>query len=187
MCKKATAAGALLALIAGPAFAQSDNPEGLYIGAGIGDFSSDVDGLDAVDDANIDLDDDEDATKLFGGWRFNNFVAVQLDYVDFGGSSAATELLDITTDTKGIAPSVVGTLPLGPVELFGRAGVIFYDLEINAPSESLVDVSGEDAVVGVGVGGTLLERLNLRVEYERTDIEELDDADAVWLTAHWRF
>jgi hypothetical protein len=31
------------------------------------------------------------------------------------------------------------------------------------------------------------ERYNITGEYERVDIDELDDAEAVWLTASWRF
>jgi hypothetical protein len=86
-----------------------------------------------------------------------------------------------------LAPTVVGTLPLGPVELFGKAGVLFYDVEIDAPGNRLIDSSGEDAVLGVGIGFTAFERLSFTAEYERIDIEEFDDADAVWLTAAWRF
>jgi OOP family OmpA-OmpF porin len=171
-------------LISGQALAQDDET-GFYLGAGLGDFSADVDSLDDADD--VDFDSDEDATKIYAGWQFNPFVAVQLDYTDFGESSAAVDLLDIRTDTKGLAPVVVGTLPLGPVELFAKAGVIFYDVEIDTPDDTLIDNSGEDAVVGIGAGLTLFERLSLKAEYERIDIEEFDDADSVWITADWRF
>jgi hypothetical protein len=173
----------LLVLIAGPALAE--NNEGLYLGAGLGDFSSKVDGIGSVDD--VDFDSDQDASKIMAGWRFNRFVAVQVDYTDFGESRAAVNQLDIRSDTKGLAPTVVGTLPLGPVELFGKAGVLFYDVEIDAPGNRLIDSSGEDAVLGVGIGFTAFERLSFTAEYERIDIEEFDDADAVWLTAAWRF
>jgi hypothetical protein len=173
-------------LAAGSALAQ-ENPEGFYIGAGLGDFSSNIDNLDDIDDVDIDFDEDEDATRIFAGWRFNRFVSAQVDHTDFGESRAALNQLDITADTKGLTPSVVGTLPIGPIELFGRVGVMFYDVEINTDNGPLIDESGEDGVYAVGVGGTLFERLALRLEYETIDIEEFDDADAVWLTASWRF
>lgn len=176
---------ALPVTIAGPVLAQ--NNEGLYLGAGLGDYSADVEGLEDIDDADLDFDSDETARKLFGGWRFNRFVAVQLDYTDFGKSRATVDPLDLTVDTDGLAPSVVGTLPIGPVELFGKAGVLFYDVEIDGPGGALVDESGEDAVIGTGIGVTLFERLSLRAEYERIDMDALDDADAVWITGAWRF
>jgi hypothetical protein len=34
---------------------------------------------------------------------------------------------------------------------------------------------------------TFIEHLNVRVEYELFDIDNLDDAYALWLTGAWRF
>jgi hypothetical protein len=42
-------------------------------------------------------------------------------------------------------------------------------------------------VLGLGIGATFFDRFNLRGEYERVDIDQLDDAEAVWLSASWRF
>ena len=40
---------------AGPVLAQDDdNAEGFYLGAGLGDFSTDIDEIDDVDDADLD-------------------------------------------------------------------------------------------------------------------------------------
>jgi OmpA-OmpF porin, OOP family len=184
MNKLCLALGALLLPIAGPALADAD--AGLYLGGGFGDFSTNINNLGDVGQL-IDFDVDEDATEIFAGWRFSPVLAVQLDYTDFGKSTNAVNLLDVTTQTKGWTPSVVGTLPLGPVELFGRAGMIFYDVTVDTPNDTLVDASGNDPMYGVGVGGTVLDRLSLRAEYDRVDIDELDDTDAFWLTAAWRF
>jgi hypothetical protein len=186
MDRLGTAVAAVLALSAGSALAQ-ENTDGLYLGAGLGDFSSSIDSFNDIDDVDADFDSDEDAKRFTAGWRFNRFVGVQLDYTDFGRSRAAVNQLDITSDTKGLAPTVVGTLPLGPIELFGRAGVMFYDVEFDTPGDEIVDSSGEDAVIGAGIGFTAFEHLSLTAEYERVDIEEFDDADAVWLNVGWRF
>ncbi|HEX6999187.1 MAG TPA: porin family protein [Gammaproteobacteria bacterium] len=181
---------AALAVVVGPAAAQErDTDSGPYLGVGLGDFSSAVDrieDLDDVDDVGLDFDD-EDASKLFGGWRFNRFLAVQLDYIDFGESTGSLDLLDFESDTSGLAPAVVGTLPLGPVELFARAGMIFYDIDIDVGGERFIDESGSDPIYSAGIGVTLLGRLSLRAEYEEIDIAELDEADSVWITAAWRF
>lgn len=181
-CKGKWAAASCLALLAAPALA--DENSGLYLGAGLGDFSSEI---DSIDDVNIDFDEDSDAKRFFAGWRFNRILAVQLDYLDFGDSTAAFDLLSIESEATGIAPSVVATLPLGPVELFARAGWLFYDLEVSTGGERLFDDNGNDFVYGGGVGITVLERLALRAEYERIEISELDQAEAVWVTAAWRF
>jgi len=162
----------------------ADENSGLYLGAGLGDFSTEI---DSIGDVDLDFDEDSDASRIFAGWRFNRVIAAQLDYFDFGDSSAATNLLSIESDARGIAPSLVATLPLGPVELFVKGGWLFYDLEVTADGDEIFDESENDPMYGVGVGITLLERLALRAEYEIIDISEIEDAEAVWITAAWRF
>ena len=199
MNQKLTVAGMLLALTAGPALAQDDrnggsageNTEGLYVGGGIGDFSAavdEIDELDDIDDVGIDFSDGDNATKIFAGWAFNRFFAVQGDFVDFGESSGfVSPTASGTSDVQGLAPSIVGTLPIGPIELFGRVGMMFYDVDLNLGGGRVVDESGEDLVWSAGIGIDVLDRLNLRLEYEEIDIAELDEADAVWLNVAWKF
>ena len=186
MSKALTVFGAAaLALLSGPALADAET--GLYFGVGLGDYSTRIDNPDDLDDVDIDFDEDEDATKVFGGFRFNPYVAVQLDWFDFGESEMATDLLNISVDTKGLGPNVVGTLPLGPVELFAKGGMLYYDVTIDQDGDRLLDDSGNDPFYGVGVGFTVLGKLALRVEYEKIDIDAFDEADAAWVTAAWRF
>lgn len=197
MRKPTIVAAVVLALAAAPAFAQRDgdrpgrNLEGFYIGGGVGDFSSAVDeinSLDDVDDVGIDFSDGDNALKAFAGYRFNRFFAVQGDFVDFGDSSGfVSTSARGTSDVQGFAPSVVGTLPLGPVELFARLGVMFYEIDLNLTGGRLVDESGEDVLWSAGVGIDVAERFNIRLEYEEIDIQELDEADALWLNVAWKF
>src|SRR5690606_20854802 len=110
MSRLVTACGAAaLALTAGPALADSER--GLYFGVGLGDYSTQIDNPDDLDDVDIDFDEDEDAKKLFGGFRFNPYVALQLDWFDFGESRMATDQLNISVDTDALGPNIVGTLP----------------------------------------------------------------------------
>src|SRR5262245_37599747 len=197
MYKAITVAGVLLALTAGPALAQRDddrsgrNLDGLYIGGGVGDFSSSVRSIDSpndIDDVGIDFSDSSNAMKVFAGWNFNRFFAVQGDYVDFGESSGAVSpSVRGTNDVQGVAPSIVGTIPIGPIELFGRVGVMFYEIDMNLSGGRLIDDSGSDMVWSAGIGLDILDRANLRLEYEEIDIPQLDEADALWLNFAWKF
>ena len=197
MKKHLTGAAVLLALMAGPALAQEDNDragdntQGFYLGGGIGDFSAavdEIDDLDDVDDVGIDFSDGDNATKVFAGYAFNRFFAVQGDFVDFGQSSGfVSPSVSGTSDVQGLAPSIVGTLPIGPIELFARVGVMFYEVDLNLTGGRLVDESGEDLVWSAGLGIDVLDRLNLRLEYEEIEIAELDEADALWLNVAWKF
>ena len=198
MNKAITVASVLLALTAGPALAQRDdddragrNLQGFYLGGGIGDFSSSIDEvnrLDQIDDAGIDFTDGDNAAKLFAGWNFNRYFALQGDYVDFGEQSGAVSpSVNGTSNVKGFAPSIVGTLPIGPVELFGRIGMMFYNLDVNLSGGQLIDDSANDLVWSAGIGVDIKDRLNLRLEYEQIDIPQFDQANAVWLNAAWKF
>jgi opacity protein-like surface antigen len=200
------AAAVALALSAGTAVAQTDeNDSGFYVGAGIGQFNVQIDDIDQTDEAIQKLDDSDNSWKALAGWRFNRFVAVELDYIDFGavngtfggtanGTTANGSSGDYNVSISGFAPYVIGTIPLGPIELFGKVGYYFYDTKtsfhLDDPlSNDLADSSSseEDFVYGAGLGVTFLQHVNARLEYEKIDAKNIDDADALWLSASWRF
>jgi opacity protein-like surface antigen len=198
--KRAITAATLLALSCGTALAQSpDNDEGLYIGAGYGQFNVSVDDIDDADEAVSKIDDDGNAWKIFAGWRLNPYVAFELNYVDFGensgstGSSSSGSSGNYAVDLAGFQPAVYGIFPLGPVELFGKVGYYFYDVDLSLNLDNInqdnfsADTSEEALSYGFGVGMTIFERLNAKLEYEKVDTDLIDDLDAIWLSGAWRF
>ena len=78
---------------AGCANRDDADTEGFYLGAGLGEFSTEVDEISDVDNVDLDFDTDEDAKKIYAGWRFNRFFAVQVDQYEFGDSNLAVNLL----------------------------------------------------------------------------------------------
>lgn len=195
---RALMAATLLALGSGAAYAQSpENDEGLYVGGAVGQFNIEIDGLDGVDDAVERLDDNDTAWQAFIGWRLNPYIALQAAYVDYGGPeddiSTGGSSGNYTAELSGFAPSVIGTLPLGPVELSAKLGYYFYDLDVSIDIDDPLDPdsdvsdSGEDVFYGVGVGATFFERLHAKLEYEEIDLKGVDDSNAFWLTGQWRF
>lgn len=192
------ATATLLALSgAWTAAAHADNEKGFYAGGGIGRFNAQIDDVDQTEDVIQSFDDDDAAWKLFAGYRFNPYISVEAAYVDFGDPSdefdAEGSSGDYSVSLSGFAPYVIGTLPLGPVELFAKVGYYFYDVDVSFDfdelDEDIVDSedSDQDFLYGVGVGATFFEHLHARLEYEKIDSSELDDADALWLSAAWRF
>lgn len=195
---RAIVAATLIALGSGNAFAQSpDNDAGLYIGGGVGQFNIDIEGFDTIDEAVERLDDDDTAWQAFVGWRMNPYISLQLAYIDYGAPeddfSTSGSSGNYRAELSGFAPSLIGTLPLGPVELSAKVGYYFYDLDITANIDDPLDPqfasdeSGEDFMYGVGVGITVFERLNAKLEYEEIDVDNVDEANALWLTGAWRF
>lgn len=184
---------AALALVPAAYAQQQEEVSGFYVGGGIGQFNASIDNVDDVDATVDDWDDDDTAYKFFAGYRLNRFVAFELDYVNLGEpSGAVVPGFNVDASVDGFAPYVVGTLPLGPwFELYARAGYFFYDATYGT-TDALdnrveFDEESEDFVYGAGIGANVGEKLNLRFEYEKFDLAGLDDADALWLTAAWRF
>ena len=162
--------------------ARADADKGLYLGAGVGQFNVQVDNLDDAQDTIANFDADDTSVKAFGGYRFNPYFAVELDYIDFGGPKDQ----GISIDISGLAPYLVGTLPLGIFELFAQVGYLFYDFDVKGGGASFSD-STEDLVYGAGAGLVLFDHLDVRVTYEIIDAGDADDANALWLTGAWRF
>ena len=198
--KRVITATTLLALSCGTALAQSpENDEGLYIGAGYGQFNVGVDDIDDTDEAIYKIDDEDNAWKIFAGWRINPYFAFELNYVDFGENSGSTgsdtggSSGNYTAEFAGFQPAIYGMFPLGPVELFGKVGYYFYDVDLSLNLDNIdqdnfsADSSEEALSYGFGVGVTVFERLNARLEYEKVDSDILDDLDAIWLSGAWRF
>jgi OmpA-OmpF porin, OOP family len=193
---KITAAISALVLAAAipAAYAQEqEEVSGFYVGGGVGQFNAGIDNVDDVDATVDDWEDDDTAYKFFAGYRLNRFLAFELDYVNLGEPSGnVVPGFNVDASVDGFAPYVVGTLPLGPYfEAYGRLGYYFYDATVGR-TDTLdnrveFDEESQDLVWGAGIGANIGEKLNLRFEYERFDLEGLDDSDALWLTAAWRF
>jgi OOP family OmpA-OmpF porin len=182
-------------LAPGTASAQ-ENPEGLYVGAGWGQFNLGIDNLSEAGSAISSIaKSDDNAWKVFAGYRFNPYIAIEAAYIDFGHPSDRFEATGANGNYRvalsGFAPSLIGTVPVGPVELFAKLGYYYYNVDVrvdfDTPGPSLDSShSGSDLIYGGGVGLTLADHLQLRAEYEVVDLDR-GNSDAVWLSAAWRF
>jgi hypothetical protein len=165
---------ASVALVGLPAVA-ADN--GIYLGGSVG--------LSSVQDDSINYDADSVGFKLIGGWRFLDWLAVEGNYVDFGSSDDKVFGERIETQVDGVSLSAVGFLPVGPVDLFARAGAINWNGETRSPTLGRGSDDGTDLTYGVGVQFRVWS-LSLRAEYEIFDIDRVDlDMMSVGIT--WTF
>jgi len=163
-----------LALGASPALA-ADN--GIYLGGSIGQSG-------AKDDS-VGFDADATGYKLILGWRFLDWLSVEGNYVDFGSGSDNVLGSRVKTEADGLSLSAVGFLPLGPVDLFARAGVIDWSADVKSPSFPNYGEDGTDLTYGIG-GQFRLGSLAFRAEYEVFDLGATDvDLFSVGVT--WTF
>ena len=192
---KSIAAFALLcgALVPVAMAQEQQEASGFYLGAGVGQFNAGIDNVDDVDSTVDNWSEDDTAYKVFAGYRLNRFLGLEVDYINLGKPSGeVVPGINVDTSVDGFAPYVVGTIPLGPYfEIYGRAGYYFYDANTRMTdtldNRVSFDEESQDFVYGGGIGANIGEKFNVRFEYEKFDLQGLDDADALWLTAGWRF
>lgn len=173
------------------------NPTGPYVGGSVGRFNLDLEHLDDVDNAVQTIrDSDDNAWKLFAGYRFLPFLGVEAAYIDFGSPNDRFDTSgsdgNYKVELSGFAPSLIGSIPVGPVELFAKVGQYYYNvdtrIDLDAPGPDVsTSHSRNDFLWGGGVSAVILERLELRAEYEKVEIENAEDSNAFWLGAAWRF
>lgn len=150
---------------------------GFYLGASVGSAE--------LDDSfgGLEIDDTNTAYRLVGGWRFNNYFAVEAGWQDFGDFEQTLTLdgqqLDISLGADGYTLGVTGSYPLGSrFELYGRAGAFFWDgeAEINAVGQS--DPGDTNPYLGAGLGFALTEAFLVTGDFTRFDLE--DTESDVW-------
>lgn len=168
--------GVMLGWFALPAAALD---EGFYLGASLGQASFEQKELD-----EIDIDDDSSAWKVFGGIRWG-VLAIEGGYVDFGDVDDRDGPLSRGVEASGFDAFGVVSLPLGPVDLFGKVGGIYWDTDDVVNGRSNSD-DGVDLAYGAGVA-VRLGSASVRLEYEAFDIDALDDLNMYSVGVAWTF
>jgi OOP family OmpA-OmpF porin len=161
---------------------------GGYLGASAGQSY-----LKATEEtASVDFDGDATGWKVFGGWSFLKFLAVEAAYVDFGTVKDDTAGSDIETDATAYEAFVVGKIPIAFFEPFAKFGYANVDSEVAGTGIGASDNSW-DTVYGVGVGFNF-SKIHIRAEYEEYQVSpDYDgvepDTDLYMISAGvaWRF
>jgi len=139
---------------------------GVYLGASVG-YASLNEGFEGED-----FDGSATGFKGILGWRFLDWLAVEANYVDFGSMDDDVFGEEVGIDTNGVSLSALAFLPVGPVDLFARVGIIDWSTDIEIDDfEDIEDFgdSGTDFAWGAGVQFRL-GSLALRAEYESFDL-----------------
>jgi OOP family OmpA-OmpF porin len=168
----------ITALAVTPARAADD--AGFYVGAGVGEAHN----------KSGEFDGSDTAFKVFGGYSFNKYFALELAYVDAGTQDDRIGNLDVENESSGVVVSALGSIPIGSVfSLYGKVGYAFYDASVRVRSGGLQgSESGSDErpVYGAGIELAILRGLKLRAEYEIVDVKD-GDFDLVTVGATYRF
>ena len=180
-----------LALMAAPLAMAQD--AGWYGGANIGQSNASIDntrissgllgsGLTSTSIANTDRDR---GFKLFGGYQYNKYFAVEAGYFDLGqfgfdANTIPTGTLSGNIKLRGLNLDAVGMLPItDKFSAFGRLGVAYAHTDGSFVGTGAVNVfnpspSARDTnlKVGLGVQYAFTDALSLRAEIERYRVND---------------
>lgn len=174
------------------------NFDGWYAGLGVGqshyrDLASSIDSAVASVGATstTSVSPLSEGWKVYGGYQFNKYLALEGGYTNLNDAhanttitapSAGTIRTNVATDAWSLA--AVGTYPItDKFSLMGKVGAAYVLTEITAKatgsgSGTTASVAvGDDSyrpVYGLGVSYALLDNLNLRAEYERFDLKDIN-------------
>ncbi|MCU0291616.1 MAG: outer membrane beta-barrel protein [Thermoanaerobaculaceae bacterium] len=175
-----TAVATLLALPA----AAADN--GFYLGLSAGQAE-----LNTGDLGTTEVEGNANAYKLFAGYRFLNFLAVEGAYVDLGSAEDDQEgtSTHYEADVNGFELQGMAFLPLGIADIFVKAGLFNWnaDLEgIIAGEPDSVSADGTDPVYGAGFQ-LRFKSFAVRAEVEYFDVEKANDVYMYSIGASYTF
>jgi hypothetical protein len=151
---------------------------GIYLGAAVSQSRVDF------DVNNVNLDGDDTKYKLIAGIRPLDWLAVEVNYVDFG----AVDSPAVTQELKGYDAFAIGLLEIGIVDFYAKAGLIRWDQDFDFANVATIDQSdsGTDAAYGAGVQ-VHLGSLSLRGEFEKFDLGDHTNAELISIGLTWTF
>ena len=170
--------GLSLALLS--TIAHADENRGFYAGSGAGLYYTKID--------DVNFDESAGQVRLFGGYQWNEYLAVETGYsklfeVSASESIAGLGSADIDLDGSSWDVSVRPMLPLSDrFHAFGIVGWASYDLDVNATVEVVglppvsVDASesSEELFYGLGAGFDMTDQWTLRGEWINVNVDDGD-------------
>jgi OOP family OmpA-OmpF porin len=157
----------------------------IYFGASAGDASLEVAELDA----RFDVDDT--GYKVFAGYRFLKFWALEAQYTDLGSFAADIAGTTIEADADLFGVAGLGILPVTPkVDFFVKIGYVRWDtsgMVSDAVDDVSLDDDGMDLSYGAGIAYRISRRTGLRLEYETFDFDNAEDVKFTSLGLQFKF
>jgi OOP family OmpA-OmpF porin len=164
----------LMVLIVAATVPASASDTGFYLGAGIGRSSIDI--LEFYPSLGDSLDQENSAYKVYGGYRFLKFLAVEAGYTDLGSPQGMERNVPehperAEVSVNGLDAFVVGILPVSQVvDIYAKAGLMSWDTDITSIQDGEVifseSTSGTDTAFGIGIGIWVGKNVTLRGEGE---------------------
>lgn len=159
--------------------------EGFYVGGGIGNTFYSSEAEDALEQLK-DIDENATAWKLFGGFSPQKFFGIEGGYRHFGNVEFDLGDLKYESTTKGWDFEALGRFQIAIVDIFGKAGLMFWSTDVKRNGTKVDDDSGTDFFWGLGAG-VHLGAIGVRAEWESVEVSGPDNLSMVSLSATFGF
>ena len=166
-----------------PAAAFADEGFFLSLNVGSAELSDRFDGFD--------VDASSTSYRITAGWSFNQNLAIEAGYHNFGRFDQTFDISGAPTDVSlkadGFTIGGIGSLPLGDrFALFARAGVFFWDGDADINGVTQATPGDTNLYLGVGARLALTETLSMIIDASSYDLDET--SASVWSVGlHIRF
>lgn len=144
---------------------------GVYLGGTVGQSFIKTDVKD-IEDTDFKLDENDFAYKFIAGVRMSNSIGIEGGYKYLGSIKDKNNGYTYESKTSGYDLCAVGNVYLGIVDIFAKAGLLWWDQTYEFGDEKLTD-NGSDFMWGFGAT-VRLDNIGIRAEWERFEIEKYD-------------
>jgi hypothetical protein len=145
--------------------------DGFFLAASIGsaELSEDFDGFD--------IDASSRAYRFTAGWRFNDYLAIEGGYQNFGRFDQtfdiAGTLTEVSLKADGFTVGGIASLPLGDRwAIFARTGAFFWDGDADINNVTQATPEDTNFFLGAGARVALSERLSLTADGHRYNLND---------------
>jgi len=120
--------------------------------------------------------------KMFAGYRINRFFGFEGSFIDFDKYSltatSGAESTTVSARATAFGAAAVGFIPLGQLEVFGKAGISKVKAQSREASLSgttfKLGRNDNEAHVGLGLNYRLTREWDVRAEFERIRDSRID-------------
>ncbi|HYM35064.1 MAG TPA: outer membrane beta-barrel protein [Steroidobacteraceae bacterium] len=141
---------------------------GVYLGAAVSEASVDVNLSSGT--SRVPIDGKNTKFKVIGGVRPLDWLAFEVNYVDFGSIDNTVARTRGEFKLKGLDAMALGIFEIAIVDLYAKGGVVRWDQTASLSNVRISSDTGYDMAYG---GGVQLHfgSLSARAEYEKFNIQ----------------
>lgn len=140
----------------------------IYVGAALGQARIDerIDGLRVADNST--------SWRLFAGYEFNDYIALEAGYLDLGNISDTVLGVPVRADADGWTLSAVGSIPFADRwAVQARGGFFFWDGQSSVNGVVERDPGDQNPFVGIGIAYSFNENVQLDVGVDYYDMDDV--------------